>query len=235
MITEAIILAGGLGTRLRPAVPDLPKCMAPVAGKPFLHFVLQYFQKQGISKFVLALGYKHQLIERFIRDDFAKQGSAIQFSIEKEPLGTGGAVNLACRQIEGMSFLLVNGDTFFGINVKALSEFHQSQRADCCLSLKPMARADRYGIVLLNQDDSIRRFEEKKAHSSGLINGGVYTLQTESFVKENLPEKFSFEKEYLEKLYSLRRMFGFRQDKYFIDIGLPEDYERAQIELPQNM
>jgi D-glycero-alpha-D-manno-heptose 1-phosphate guanylyltransferase len=97
-----------------------------------------------------------------------------------------------------------------------------------------MSSADRYGIVLLKEDGSIKSFEEKKPNSSGLINGGVYTLQTESFLKENLPDRFSFEKDYLEKFYSVRRMFGFRQDKYFIDIGLPEDYSRAQKEFEQN-
>jgi len=234
MITEAIILAGGLGTRLRSAIPDLPKCMAPVAGRPFLYYVLNYFQQQGIRKFILALGYKHELIENYIQNDFAIQGSAIQFSIEQEPLGTGGAVKLATCTIEEKNFLLVNGDTFFDVDVNALSGFHQTHHADCCLSLKPMSSADRYGIVLLKEDGSIKSFEEKKPNSSGLINGGVYTLQTESFLKENLPDRFSFEKDYLEKFYSVRRMFGFRQDKYFIDIGLPEDYSRAQKEFAQN-
>ena len=108
--------------------------------------------------------------------------------------------------------------------------------ADCTLSLKPMHNFDRYGVVELNKDNSIRSFKEKQWYESGLINGGVYALNAEQFLKENLPEKFSFEKEYLEKTLSLpksdkRRMYGVVQDKYFIDIGIPEDYERAQTEL----
>ena len=109
--------------------------------------------------------------------------------------------------------------------------------ADCTLSLKPMQSFDRYGVVELNNDYSIRSFKEKQFYETGLINGGVYALHAEKFLKESLPEKFSFEKEYLEKKVSLanddKRMYGVVQDRYFIDIGIPEDYERAQIELPQ--
>jgi D-glycero-alpha-D-manno-heptose 1-phosphate guanylyltransferase len=103
--------------------------------------------------------------------------------------------------------------------------------AHCTLSLKPMQDFDRYGVVELNKDYSIRLFKEKQFYESGLINGGVYALHAEKFLQEELPQKFSFEKDYLEKFYNTRRMFGVVQDEYFIDIGIPEDYERAQKEL----
>jgi len=228
-IKEAIILAGGLGIRLRSAVPDLPKCMAPVAGKPFLHYVISYLQKQGIEKFVFAVGYKYEFIEEFLAKHFSN--IHYQLSIEKEPLGTGGAIKLACEKATEKTILVLNGDTFFKIKINRLALFHDMCGAHCTLSLKPMKNFDRYGVVDLNKDYSVKDFQEKKYYESGLINGGVYALHAAKFLSENLPEKFSFEKDYLEKFYSERRMFGVAQDEYFIDIGIPEDYERAQQEM----
>ena len=228
-INEAIILAGGLGTRLRSAVPDLPKCMAPVAGKPFLHYVIAYFQKQGIEKFIFSLGYKHEIIGEFLVKELSINN--YQLSIEEEPLGTGGAIKLACAKATEKTILVLNGDTFFKIKLNKLALFHDMCGAHCTLSLKPMKNFDRYGVVELNKDYSIKDFQEKKQYESGLINGGVYALHSAKFVEERLPEKFSFEKDYLEKFYTERRMFGVSQDEYFIDIGIPEDYERAQKEI----
>lgn len=227
---EAIILAGGLGTRLRDTVPDLPKCMAPVAGKPFLSYLIDYFSKQGIEKFIFALGYQHEKIEEFL----ATTKIDFELSVEKEPLGTGGAISLACSKAAGQHVLVLNGDTFFGINLHDINSFHQDHHADCTVALKPMKNFDRYGSVLLNEDGSISSFEEKKFQSAGLINGGIYILQKNKFIKENLSKKFSFEKDYLEKMCGSRAMFGCVQDSYFIDIGIPEDYFRAQTELPLN-
>ena len=121
-IKEAIILAGGLGTRLRSAVPDLPKCMAPVAGKPFLHYVISYLQKQGIEKFVFAVGYKHEFIEEFLSNELSD--IHYQLSIEEEPLGTGGAIKLACKKASEKTILVLNGDTFFKIKLNKLTSFH---------------------------------------------------------------------------------------------------------------
>jgi D-glycero-alpha-D-manno-heptose 1-phosphate guanylyltransferase len=228
-IKEAIILAGGLGTRLRTVVPDLPKCMAPVAGRPFLHYVISYFQKQGIEKFILSLGYKHEIIEQYILAEFSNIDFI--FSVENEPLGTGGAIRLACTKVDDKTVLVLNGDTFFKIELNKLSLFHHMCGADCTISLKPMKNFERYGVMRLNKDYTIASFQEKKYYEEGLINGGIYALNVKKFQGENLPEKFSFEKDYLEALYNQRRMFGVIQDEYFIDIGIPEDYERAQREL----
>lgn len=224
-----IILAGGLGTRLRSVVPDLPKCMAPVNGKPFLAYVINYFQQQGILNFIFSLGYKHEAIEEYLN----KQYSIInkQYSIEEEPLGTGGAIKKACALARDKNIFITNGDTLFKANVSALQNFHTVNNADCTLALKPMKNFNRYGIIELNKDDSIKNFSEKKYYKSGLINGGLYMLNVERFLSESLPEKFSFETDYLEKLYNKRNMFGLVQDEYFIDIGIPDDYKRAQKEL----
>lgn len=228
MIKEAIILAGGLGTRLRSVLPELPKCMAPVNEKPFLGYVINYFQKEGIEKFIFSLGYKSQLIEKFIRSEF----SAIDysFSTEETPLGTGGAIRLACTKAADKGILVINGDTLFMIDVNRLSMLHDKYDADCTLSLKPLDNIDRYNGVELNDDNSIREFKEVQP-GAGLINGGIYALNASRFLQEHLPEQFSFEKDYLEKYYKNKRMYGVMQDEYFIDIGIPSDYDRAQHEL----
>lgn len=228
-INEAIILAGGLGTRLRSAVPDLPKCMAPVNGKPFICYVIDYLQQQGISKFILSLGYKHEVITDFIKKEYSSLD--VEYSIENEPLGTGGAIRYACLKTNDGNVVATNGDTLFKADVAKMLGFHAMCGADCTLSLKPMKNFDRYGVVELNKGYSISSFKEKQHYDEGLINGGLYILNTKKFLAEYLPLKFSFEKDYLEALFTKRRMYGVVQDDYFIDIGIPEDYERAQREL----
>lgn len=233
MIKECIILAGGLGTRLRSIVSDLPKCMAPVAGKPFLAYVIDNLIKEEIEKFIFSVGYKSESIIEFVNTEYSKY--SIQYSIEKEPLGTGGAIKLACSKSSEKNVLALNGDTLFSINISKLSKFHQLKNADCTLCLKPMQNFDRYGVVELDNNNTITSFKEKKFYEKGLINGGVYALTTDKFLEEELPEKFSFEKDYLEKKVNAetyaKTISGFVQDEYFIDIGIPEDYERAQTEL----
>ena len=229
MIREAIILAGGLGTRLRSVVSAQPKCMAVVAGKPFLHYVINYLQQQGIERFIFSLGYKHEMIETYVSDQYSMLD--VQYSIEEEPLGTGGAIKLACKKTTRNNVLVLNGDTLFSIDLAKLSTFHELKKASCTLSLKAMADFDRYGAVTLREDNRIDSFKEKQFYKSGLINGGIYALDKAQFTVTNLPDKFSFEKEYLEKFYAEQNMYGIEQDAYFIDIGIPEDYERAQKEL----
>jgi D-glycero-alpha-D-manno-heptose 1-phosphate guanylyltransferase len=173
------------------------------------------------------------VIEEYVSNEF--RTSDITFSIEKEPLGTGGAIKLACDHASEKTVLVLNGDTFFRVDLDKLTPFHHMCGADCTLSLKPIKNFDRYGVVGLNKDYSIESFREKKYYSEGLINGGVYALNIKKFQQEHLPEKFSFEKDYLEAFYLERRMYGVIQDEYFIDIGIPEDYERAQRELVANV
>jgi len=226
---EAIILAGGLGTRLRSAIPDLPKCMAPVNGKPFIAFVIDHLQKQGIEKFILSLGYKSEAIVEFINNQYSMLN--IKYSIEEEPLGTGGAIKLACSKATTENIIATNGDTLFKVNLDKLFGLHQQQNAACTLSLKPMQNFERYGVVELDNDLSISSFKEKQFYEHGLINGGLYALNVPSFLQKDFPEKFSFEKDYLEKYFTEGKMFGSVQDEYFIDIGIPEDYNKAQKEL----
>jgi D-glycero-alpha-D-manno-heptose 1-phosphate guanylyltransferase len=229
LLKEAIILAGGLGTRLRDTVPGLPKCMAPVAAEPFLTYVIRHLLSQGIERFIFSLGYKHEIIETFLEERFGTIN--YQCVIEDEPLGTGGAIKLALEQVREKEVLVVNGDTLFKIEAKNVSDFHQQQNAECTIVLKPMKNFDRYGVVELEKDHHVKSFREKKQYTEGLINGGIYVLDVAKFMTEKFPSKFSFEKDYLEKFYSLKKIAGFIQDKYFIDIGIPEDYTRAQTEL----
>lgn len=228
-ISEAIILAGGLGTRLRSAVPGLPKCMAPVNGKPFIAYVIQHLQKEGIEKFIFSLGYKHEFFVNFLSEQFST--IHYQLSIEEYPLGTGGAIQLACKKIAEKNVIVTNGDTLYKTHIPELSHQHFSNHADCTLCLKPMQSFDRYGVVEMNSSNIITSFKEKQFYKDGFINAGMYALNVQSFLDKNLPEKFSFEKDYLEKFYTEQKFFGDIQNQYFIDIGIPEDYEKAQKEL----
>lgn len=229
MTKEAIILAGGLGTRLRSVVADVPKCMAPVAGKPFLHFVIEYLVGQGVDTFIFSLGYKSEMIIDYVNDQYPALNK--RFSVEEEPLGTGGAIKQACSLVLAEDVLILNGDTIFTVDINTLLSFHQKSQSDCTLSLKPMQDFDRYGVVELHDDSSVSSFKEKQYYTSGLINGGVYALNVKGFLQEDLPAKFSFEKDYLEAFADKRKFHGIVQRQYFIDIGIPEDYERAQWEL----
>ena len=229
LIKEAIILAGGLGTRLRKAVPGLPKCMAPIGGKPFISYIIEYYKKQGIEKFIFALGYMHERIEDYLNDSYTTLDMV--YSIEEEPLGTGGAIKLACGETTSKQVVVVNGDTLFKINLQALSFLHHQKESECTLCLKPMHTFDRYGVIEMSDNHSVKNFQEKKYFTSGNINGGVYALQVSAFLANGLPERFSFEKEYLETYYTNGQMYGLVQDEYFVDIGIPEDLEKAQSEL----
>lgn len=225
-VKEAIILAGGLGTRLRDAVPDLPKCMAPVAGRPFLFYVINYLRSQGIEKFIFSLGYRHEVIKDYLNDQFSTLN--YECTIEDEPLGTGGAILLSCIKATEENVLITNGDTIFKIDVDKLAAVHFENSADATLALKPMTDFDRYGIVEINKENAITNFKEKQFCKQGNINGGTYLLNVKSFLKTKWPLKFSFEKDFLE--IQQFKLFGSVQDEYFIDIGIPEDYNKVQIE-----
>lgn len=229
MIRAAIILAGGLGTRLRSAVPDLPKCMAPVAGEPFIHHVVKHLLANNISRVVMSLGYMHDVIADYMQKTFPDL--EMELVIEKEPLGTGGAVMLASRSCTESDVIVANGDTLFKADIRKLAAFHKKQEAECTLTLKPMRNFDRYGVVVTDKGGYINTFLEKAYYDEGLINGGLYALHLESFLQIPFPEKFSFETDYLERYYPSRRMMGLVQDEYFIDIGIPEDFKKADAEL----
>ena len=222
-------MAGGLGTRLQGTVPELPKSMAPVAGQPFLTYIIRHLLSQGIEKMIFALGHKHEVIETFLSDTFYYLNYTCV--VEDTPLGTGGAISLALEETSGRDVIIVNGDTLYKIDIDDLSDRHVETQADCTIALKPMQQFDRYGSVIIDEDGNVLRFNEKKFEAKGNINGGIYVLNRISFLQNEFPRIFSFEKEYLEALVDAFSFQGVIQDKYFIDIGVPEDYRRAQDEL----
>jgi D-glycero-alpha-D-manno-heptose 1-phosphate guanylyltransferase len=228
-VTEAIILAGGLGTRLRAHVPHLPKCLAPVAGQPFINHVVGYLQQAGIQRFIFSLGYMGALIKKHIEATYPHIETV--FVTEDSPLGTGGAIQLAGRQASSRHVAIVNGDTLFKVDLQSLSTVHQTQQAACTLALKPMHGSDRYGSVTMDATGRITHFAEKKWQGRALINGGIYILDMPRFLQAPLAAPFSFESNYLEVYCQQRNIYGQVQDSYFIDIGVPADYERAQHEL----
>ncbi len=228
-MNELIIIAGGLGTRLRSKVPHLPKSMAPVNGKPFIDYVMDYFISQGIDKFIFALGYKSELLYQYLIEKYERYN--LSFSFEKEPLGTGGAIAQAVKKASEKKVFITNGDTLFKIDLKALTNVHIQNNAECTVALKPLEDFDRFGAVQTDVAGRITSFEEKKHHAKGLINGGVYYLNVKKFLKRVLETKFSFEKDYLEKFVRDGYFFASIQNAYFIDMGVPEDYHRAEKEL----
>lgn len=223
---ECIVLAGGLGTRLRDTIGEQPKCMAAVNGAPFLHYIFQYLATQGCTRVILSLGYKHEVILQWLEE--MSWPFEIAYVIEGLPLGTGGGIQLALRKAQQPQVAVLNGDTMFQVNMHELMQFHLSKPAEATLALKPMQHFDRYGVVRMDDNNRIKSFEEKQSRTEGLINGGVYILDKQAILDKALPEKFSFEKEYLEAYVNEGRIYGHPGDGYFIDIGIPEDYRQAQ-------
>ena len=231
MAREAIILAGGMGFRLRNVVKDLPKPMAPVAGKPFLYFQLRYLAAFQFDHIILSVGYKHEAISEYFGDSF--EGMSLSYAIESEPLGTGGAIALSMKKTNSENVFILNGDTFFQADLREFEIFHTNQKSDLSIVLKEMHRFDRYGTVEL-EGNNIKGFREKHFVEKGLINGGIYLLSKKFWESLSLSlGKFSFEREIMEKMYRAYEFHGKVSNAYFIDSGIPEDYQRAQTEIPQ--
>ncbi|MBC8046391.1 MAG: nucleotidyltransferase family protein [Fimbriimonadaceae bacterium] len=225
MISEAIVLAGGYGTRLQSVIADIPKPMAPVAGKPFLKFVLDYLIEQNIKHCVLAVGHKREVIINYFGGLY--KDLKISYSKEDEPLGTGGGIKQALEKIKGDVCFILNGDTFFKVDLAQLSEFHTEKKAGLSIALKPMTNFDRYGTVEIDANNKVIQFREKKYVREGLINGGLYCMN-KNFLPKKLKNKFSLEKDVLEQEITKGKIFGLINNNYFIDIGIPDDYEKAK-------
>jgi len=222
---ECIILAGGLGTRLSGVVSDVPKCMAPVGGEPFLAHVLQYLEAQFVDNVIFSLGYKSEVVIEYLRSKAYTFKTS--WVLEPEPLGTGGGIRRALQKSKEQDVFILNGDTMFDVDLRAMKAvFSKDHKA--MLALKPMKDFDRYGSVQLNDQNEVIAFNEKQFQKEGLINGGVYLLNKTTSDLASFPEKFSFEKEFLEPEAHNQSLQGFISDGYFIDIGIPEDYYKAQ-------
>lgn len=226
---EVIILAGGLGTRLRSVISDVPKCMAPVAGKPFLWYLLKYLSHFDIEKVILSVGYLRNFIIEWIDENGNGFPFEFDYAIEATPLGTGGGIKLALDKCSSSDIIILNGDTFFNVDLDELYGQHRLHPDSITLALKPMECFDRYGNVRVN-GNLIVDFEEKRYCEKGLINGGVYVINKSENLFKGLPKKFSFETDVLQPQCVGGNLYGIIQDGYFIDIGIPEDYKRANKE-----
>lgn len=213
---KAIILCGGLGTRLKSVIKDIPKPMAPIDNKPFLEFIFTYLKKQKIDEIILAVSYKYEIIQEYFKDEFLD--IKVRYSIEKEPLGTGGAIKQALELVKE-DCLVLNGDTFFDINLAKM----KLDKSKICLALKKMNDFDRYGSVELDKMGNITSFKEKQYLKQGFINGGIYLISKDMFEGFILKKKFSFE-EFLQENYKNLKARAEIFEDYFIDIGIPEDY-----------
>ena len=225
---EAIILAGGLGTRLQGVIGAMPKCMAPVNGRPFIAYLFEYLEQQKCTRVILSLGYKHKMITDWIEEQ--NELFEMDCVIENEPLGTGGGILAAVEEAETDDVAVLNGDTLFKVDLRDMMDFHRSHNATTTLALKKMHKFDRYGVVHTDASSVITSFEEKQYKEEGLINGGIYFINREAFLEKNLPEKFSFEKDYLEKFADEKKFYGYVSDGYFLDIGIPESYIQAGVD-----
>ncbi|PWK77733.1 D-glycero-alpha-D-manno-heptose 1-phosphate guanylyltransferase [Mucilaginibacter oryzae] len=228
---EAVVLAGGLGTRLRSVISEVPKPMAPVANRPFLDYILHYLKKQGITRVILAVGYKWEIIRDHYNGVDASFGIDIDYSIEDEPLGTGGAIFKAADKIIANDFFIINGDTSFDIPLNELKTFATEKSAEITIALKKISNSDRYGSVECSPDGRVISFKEKSPGNivtQAEINGGIYFMQKHLINKFNFPGKFSFETDFLQENLPGIAAFAKAFDSTFIDIGIPEDYYRAQ-------
>jgi D-glycero-alpha-D-manno-heptose 1-phosphate guanylyltransferase len=229
MTGEAIILAGGAGSRLKGVIDDVPKPMAPVNGRPFLEYQLDYLERWGMKKVILSVGYKKEIIKEYFGDHY--KSVELIYSEEEEPLGTGGAILSAMKLASAFSVFVLNGDTYFDVNLQKLDDFRKIKETDLCISLRYEINPDRFGLVEFDNNNRITKFFEKaEGPDEGYINGGLYLVRREYLLRFGLPEKFSFEADFLQKYYQTEEFHGLRCFSYFRDIGVPEDYQKAQDE-----
>lgn len=222
---EAIVLVGGLGTRLRAELVDLPKPLAPVAGRPFLAYLLDQLASGGLRRAILASGYLADKIEGAIGRRW--RGMEIVYSIEDEPLGTGGAVVLAAQRLQGSHAHIANGDTFLRFDLRALERAVVTAGAALGMALAKVPEVGRYGAVEVI-DGRASAFREKGGHGPGMINAGSYFVTPEAIAAFPQRKVFSFEEDVLPPMANAGRVAVLVDTSDFIDIGVPEDYRNAQ-------
>jgi len=230
-MTVAVVLAGGFGTRLRSAVSDVPKPMAPVRGRPFLTHLFDYWKTQGVSRFVLSVGYKHEVIQAYFGHSY--HGTPIDYVVEDAPLGTGGAL-LLCAKNMTSDFLLLNGDTFFAIELQELARRHLISRSEFTMGVFESSDIQRYTPLDVDAGGRILALKASKAESCSWVNGGVSMIHP-SLLQLPAPQHrpMSFEGDWLPALLGsgLNANVMFSAGT-FIDIGVPSDYFNAEKVLP---
>jgi D-glycero-alpha-D-manno-heptose 1-phosphate guanylyltransferase len=229
MIREAIVLAGGKGERLKDVIGELPKPMAPVNGRPFLEYHLDYLDNWGMKRVVLSVGFMKEKIKEHFGNSY--KSMELAYSEEDEPLGTGGAIKRAFEHVDGHAAFIFNGDTYFDVNLQRVNDFRYIKETDVVIVLRFEDNVNRYGEVEFDGNNRIIRFAEKTENEGeGYINGGIYLITKAYFNSFDLPEKFSIEKDFFQKYCSEEHFYGIRCFSYFRDIGVPDDYQKAQDE-----
>jgi D-glycero-alpha-D-manno-heptose 1-phosphate guanylyltransferase len=225
---EAIVLAGGLGTRLRNIVQNVPKPMASVAGRPFLELLLSSLKAKGITRAILSIGYMSEVITSY----FGKRpvGLDLAYEIESTPLGTGGAIVAALRHVTCDHVFVFNGDTYLDLNLRALASMWPGDHTPIVVT-RTVPDTERFGRLEMT-NGRISHFIGNGQKGPGTINAGCYLIPSNIFAGASVPETFSFERDFLSRRppMSLR---AFVSNGQFIDIGIPEDFQRAQIALAQ--
>lgn len=221
---EAIVLAGGFGTRLAHVVSDVPKPMAPVAGKPFLEYILTDLVENGVSRIVLAVHHKKEIIMEHFGSDFC--GVPVDYSVEEVPLKTGGAIKKALSLCKEERVLVINGDTFYQVPLNEMHTFAADRNVPVVIAVKEMTDFSRYGKVDVNENGLVTQFHEKEFCTRGYINGGIYDVARTAL--DAYPESFSIEEVCFPEMLKNDEIAAFPCDGYFIDIGIPEDYSKAQ-------
>tara|TARA_B100001250_G_scaffold347273_1_gene317447 strand:+ start:886 stop:1593 length:708 start_codon:yes stop_codon:yes gene_type:complete len=226
MTDTAIILAGGLGTRLRNTINNVPKPMAPIDGKPFLYYLLKYLEKNKIRHVLLSVGYKKEIISEYFGNRF--KSIEIKYSEESSPLGTGGAIARGLNKLSSKRTFIINGDTYFNISLKSLENMHNKKNSSVTIAVKKITEPDRYDCVSFNSGSKIIGFNNKNSLTK-YINGGISIVDIDKFNQFRLPRKFSFESDFLFKYYKKENFYTYKSKAYFIDIGIPESYSQFNI------
>lgn len=227
---QVIVLAGGKGTRLQSVVNDVPKPMADINGKPFLKYIFEYLSRFDVFKIILSVGYKQEIIKQYFKNNY--KNISIVYSSEETSLGTGGAIKQALDMCDDEYAIVLNGDTFCNININEFYNRFDSKKNIMTIALKKMKNVDRYGSVDI-KNDKVILFNEKKYYKEAFINAGIYIVKKNIFEGYDLDLNFSFE-EFLEKNIQNLNISPYVEDNnYFIDIGIPSDYKKAQIDFKE--
>lgn len=221
---DAIILAGGLGTRLRKVVPDAPKPLAPVNGRPFLDMLLESFDRSPhIGKVVLAIGYLAEAIKERYAD--TQYHFPVVFSYEESPLGTGGAVKKALHLLSGDDVIAINGDTYADVDIGALLKFHRKKNGVATIAVARKQESARYGAVAFDDNYKIHSFDEK-SDTSDFVNAGTLILRKSLFDSVEGGAVCSLEKDLIPEWLE-QGVYAYIHQDGFIDIGTPESYAES--------
>ena len=219
----ALILVGGLGSRLRPVISGIPKPMAPILGKPFLEYLVRWLVRGGIKRIVLCAGYRAEEIQSYFGQG-QRWNVKIEYSIEQEPLGTWGAIRLGMLEVGDSPVLVLNGDSWVEIQLDSFADFHRRKHGIGVIAASGLSEPSRFGSLKVNAEGRIEEFAEKTNQPSGLINGGIYMLCPEivSFVSL---VKGSLERQIFPQLLA-KGVYAYTSNGFFVDIGIPEEYTR---------